>query len=94
MGYEKDKEKLERNRGEAHRRYMLHIALVKDTQEDIEILQKRLVELKALTPKLKSRRDRLDEEWQKKFADEEKNKKRVRLEKLKAELEKLEADLA
>jgi len=93
MGWMEDKETLEEKRRESHRRYMLAMAEIEDSEQLLQELQEKIPALKAKAHRLRCRRDRLDEEWAGKYSDDEKNKKQAKLEKLESEIRKIKSEL-
>lgn len=94
MGWIEDKEKLEADRRDAHRRYMRVVADLKDSEEEFEELILRIPALKEQAHKLRCKRDRLDNEWEAQYKDDSTNEKKAKLEKLKAQIKKLEGETA
>ena len=93
MGWIEDKENLEAERRDAHRRLMRMEADIKDSQELLDELHQRIPKLWEQAHRLRCKRDRLDNEWEAKYKDDSVNEKKAKLEKLKQRIAKLEKEI-
>jgi uncharacterized protein YwgA len=93
MGFVEEQEKFDADRRSAHREYMLTMSELKEAREDFEELRIKIPQLEDLAKRRKARRDRLDEEYKTKYGNEAVNTKKTKLEKLKAQIEKLQKEV-
>ena len=82
MSWLDEKKKLEKEKANAHFLFIDSLNKVQQTEETIKHLQRILPELKEISKKYKSKRDRLDQEWKEKFADDSLNVQKQELSRL------------